>query len=1737
MFMRRSICAVITFTLLLLPLARSFSQCVGLPPVASLGSNKFPVGLCAPVNANVTYNISFITPVSAGNLELVYNWGDGSPDEVLMLPAGQATYNASRTHNFPAESDCEYFVTITMRLNGISCTNTRQVQKIASWRTDGYNGGKVKLVSPLTNTTEHLVCEGTDVDVILKDASTFSCHTEYIQQAPNPIESPNVESRWQQIVYNVGGTGQRIPNVAVDDVPVTGAGGSSIKTSYQDPRGIYMMATPVVANDNRRRPSLRITAPGGFGAEYPKAGDVFYVTIRYWNFCNPYDDPAIPGPPADAINGDHAPVENTAVIRIQAAPKAPVGTDQAVCNGSTPSPYSISGVAAGSTVKWYAHNNATGLPGNLLSSGTATTFPITSHPDWKNNTTAGVYKVWASYEPKVAGATNCESPRVMLSRTIFENLTVPDAVSAVPEAICHNASFMVTLPPPPTEAVGGATSYTWAGSSGLAITTSTSTSATFTASGISFGSALYVDRNFTVTRAYASSVSCPKSRTYTVRIYKTPAGGTLSAIPDVCEGTPLKSIILSGHSGTLARWEIKKDGGNFAPFPVAADATMSPGTLAPGAYTFRAVITNGPCQEVYSSEEQATVFSGPAIPVFAGNDQFVCTSLSSMALGASDPAPATGKWSYISSVPANLPAPTFSSGVNDRNTTISILASNAGAYTLRWTVTNGACVTYDDVVIDFGTDPTAANAGPDKRVCGITTPLEGNTPEKGLGSWSIVSGPNGCSGAGCPLSFTSVTSATTAVTLKDPYTYGTYVLRWSISSGGNNCFLKYDDVSITFDKPATITASDINNICLDPNNLAPIVLSGNVEGAALATWVKVSGKGTVSPSIMTGSGVVTVTATYTPTYDDYLAGAPISMKLVAKHAVTSACADVSKVIVINIDRRPVADAMGDIANICGDSVKLQAAPPLFGATGRWTTSTPGVTFSDATDPNTTARSLPTAPSTTTATWTLTSASGKCLSAPATIKLHRVTLPETKDLNAYGCAVPAWGTALTAITLRDHEEGITTLGTTARDITWYKSSSTGNVVSSTALQTQVPDGQVYVARVRDRVTNCTNDARLTVTVRPLPVIKDALLQLCEDVPSGNTVANINLAEARYTSAITDDTNTTVTWHHTAADAEQNVSAITSPLTVTGREQVYARVTQKGNTPQCHAVARLDLSVNPRPAQTVITGRDVVCLASEQQVQQMPVEIYQVTPLSGARYYWEIPDDPATQFKVFSGGKETDFFVMLQFPNAYKGKLRLRVALNGCSSAMLEKEITVSEATATPVIDGPDAVCENDNTAAFSVLNYSSSSSYLWDVRKVSDNAPGGAYIAEGQGSGKVTLAFEDETVLLSVRSTSTGCATASTASKIITVHQRPDITATVDNAIATLAGSGTIRTTATGGTMPYEKYELLPSGLASATGVFSGVAAGTYNVRVTDANGCAAVSKAIVVKSSAIPGDNTPVKASFRATPLAACFPSTVQVENTTIGANVYQWSLYEHGTLVTTSNLANPSFRIVTPGTYALKLVAGSTSNDKRDSVTLSGIEIFDQPYAAFTLRSPTYASAALQIKNYSERANTYTWDFGDGSTSYDADPRYAYKTPGVYTVSLIAANDHGQKDLDGNGTYANVVCYDSTRQEVTVKEEGLVDAANAFTPSPYGPTGGVASSGGINDIFLPTVKNVSKFHLQVFDRWGVLIFESKDHHIGWDGYNREGRLLPAGVYIYRLTVDHTDGEHTNTVGDITLIR
>jgi len=72
--------------------------------------------------------------------------------------------------------------------------------------------------------------------------------------------------------------------------------------------------------------------------------------------------------------------------------------------------------------------------------------------------------------------------------------------------------------------------------------------------------------------------------------------------------------------------------------------------------------------------------------------------------------------------------------------------------------------------------------------------------------------------------------------------------------------------------------------------------------------------------------------------------------------------------------------------------------------------------------------------------------------------------------------------------------------------------------------------------------------------------------------------------------------------------------------------------------------------------------------------------------------------------------------------------------------------------------------------------------------------------------------------------------------------------------------------------------------------------------------------------------------------------------------------------------------------------------------------------------------------------------------------------------------------------------------------------------------------------VFRPIGENVDEYRLQIFNRWGTLIYESYEYYKGWDGYDESGNLCVQGVYVWKATGIYVDGESFNKVGDVTFL-
>lgn len=127
-----------------------------------------------------------------------------------------------------------------------------------------------------------------------------------------------------------------------------------------------------------------------------------------------------------------------------------------------------------------------------------------------------------------------------------------------------------------------------------------------------------------------------------------------------------------------------------------------------------------------------------------------------------------------------------------------------------------------------------------------------------------------------------------------------------------------------------------------------------------------------------------------------------------------------------------------------------------------------------------------------------------------------------------------------------------------------------------------------------------------------------------------------------------------------------------------------------------------------------------------------------------------------------------------------------------------------------------------------------------------------------------------------------------------------------------------------------------------------------------------------------------------------------------------------------------------------------------------------------------------------------------DGSdTSIVARPSRVYDLIGKYPVALIVQNDRG--------------CVDTVYKLITISDDFHLYIPNTFTPN----------DDGVNDLFMVKGSGVKVegFSLEILDRWGNVIFITKDINEGWDGKVKGGNFGTDNTYNYRVKAVGMNGE------------
>lgn len=267
----------------------------------------------------------------------------------------------------------------------------------------------------------------------------------------------------------------------------------------------------------------------------------------------------------------------------------------------------------------------------------------------------------------------------------------------------------------------------------------------------------------------------------------------------------------------------------------------------------------------------------------------------------------------------------------------------------------------------------------------------------------------------------------------------------------------------------------------------------------------------------------------------------------------------------------------------------------------------------------------------------------------------------------------------------------------------------------------------------------------------------------------------------------------------------------------------------------------------------------------------------------------------------------------------------------------------------------------------------------------------------------------------------------------------------------------------------------------------------YYVLGTDINGCTSDASAIV---SVTP---TPVTQIFGESDL--CLGKTVNLSAS--GGTTYSWSTGE-----TTQNISfTPSndFWI-----YCQTFEGNCPGYPDSLLVTVN----LDFPTAEFIADPDTgWAPMIVQFTNLTTNADYYLWDFGlgNGKRSSEVNPQVVYPFAGDYTITLIAYTEKG--------------CYDTVRHQIYAENVTLY-APSAFTPN----------RDGFDDEFLVGYYGIRNLHIDIYSRWGNLIYSSDDKDFRWNGQYKNADC-PEGVYVFVATGIGENNKEYIRKGTITLIR
>lgn len=330
-------------------------------------------------------------------------------------------------------------------------------------------------------------------------------------------------------------------------------------------------------------------------------------------------------------------------------------------------------------------------------------------------------------------------------------------------------------------------------------------------------------------------------------------------------------------------------------------------------------------------------------------------------------------------------------------------------------------------------------------------------------------------------------------------------------------------------------------------------------------------------------------------------------------------------------------------------------------------------------------------------------------------------------------------------------------------------------------------------------------------------------------------------------------------------------------------------------------------------------------------------------------------------------------------------------------------------------------------------------------------------------------------------------TVSFEDSVVVRKEKLDLNLQVENASCTKGGTLTATATGTSPSLLYRLDTLPPQ----AGNVFSNLAPGNYTVSVSSAT-CTRTATATVV----LQNDLT---VSMQASAIVCAGEQFVpQVSS---NGDAFQWS---PGDGISNTRISMPQIKAAATTAYTLLVTKGSCQQSATLELTVKPLPLVNAGADQTIIQGDATRLAGAASPG------TYAWT--PATALSNATILSPIATPTTTTTYQLQATTNGCTATDD--VTINVVPY-------------CVAPMEAFTPN----------GDGLNDLWLVTKGYcLKRAKVQVFNRYGAMVFQSEDYKNNWAG-TYEGKPLADGTYYYLITYQLINGNTVSVRGTVTILR